>query len=160
MKPAPSHTILAANDRTNQPEAMASIIELAEYAVLKATNVTAALRLALKHEPDRIVSDVSKQQAAVDLPPRLRSDHNLRDSPILPIKAKTVSHPEYEIDSFKDELLEILYRPITLPAEVAKLFKRKRTQYELRRSQEHYFKLLHNANDIVYSEDLHGLQFA
>jgi PAS domain S-box-containing protein len=156
MKQGPSHTILAVNDRPDQLNELASTIELAEYTVLKATNLIAALRLAVEQQPDLIVIDVSQQQTALELHRRLRSNQNLRDIPILVIQPTTVSYPDVDIDSAKDDLLQTPYQPITLAAKIAKLVERKRTQDELRRSRERYFKLFHNANDVVYTHDLQG----
>lgn len=153
MKQGPSHTILAVNDRKDQLNELASAIELAEYAVLRATNVTAALRLATEQQPDLIIIDVSKKQSALDLHRRLRSNHNVSDVPILLITADSVEHPNsFEIDSTKDDLLEKPYHPITLAAKVARLVERKRTQD----AQQRYFELFHNANDVVYTHDLEG----
>jgi response regulator RpfG family c-di-GMP phosphodiesterase len=73
MNQGPSHTILAVNDRTDQLELLTSTIALAEYTVLKAINPTAAVRLAVEQQPDLIVIDVSKNQAALDLYRRIRS---------------------------------------------------------------------------------------
>ncbi len=57
-----AHTILAVNDRTAELEALTSSDALAEYTVLKATNINAAVRLAIKQQPDLIIIDLSKQQ--------------------------------------------------------------------------------------------------
>lgn len=154
MKQGPSHTILAVNDRKDQLNELASAIELAEYAVLRATNPTAALRLATEQQPDLIIIDVSKKQAALDLHRRLRSNHNVSDVPILLITtADSVEHPNsFEIDSTKDDFLKKPYHPITLAAKVARLVERKRTQD----AQQRYFELFHNANDVVYTHDLEG----
>jgi PAS domain S-box-containing protein len=153
MKQGPSHTILAVNDRKDQLNGLASAIELAEYAVLKATNVSAALRLATGHQPDLIIIDVSKKQTALDLHRRLRSNHTVSDVPILVITADPVEHPNsFEIDSTKDDVLETPYHPITLAAKVARLVERKRTQD----AQQRYFELFHNANDVVYTHNLEG----
>ena len=153
MKQGPSHTILAVNDRKDQLTELASAIELAEYAVLKATNVSAALRLATEQQPDLIIIDVSKTQTALDLHRRLRSNPNVSDVPILLITAEAVEHPNsFEIDSTKDDVLETPYHPITLAAKVARLVERKRTQD----AKQRYFELFHNANDVVYTHDLEG----
>lgn len=153
MKQGPSHTILAVNDRKDQLTELASAIELAEYAVLRATNPTAALRLATEQQPDLIIIDVSKKQAALDLHRRLRSNQIVSDVPILLITAHLVQHPNsFEIDSTKDDVLETPYHPITLAAKVARLVERKRTQD----AQQRYFELFHNANDVVYTHDLEG----
>jgi PAS domain S-box-containing protein len=153
MKQGPSHTILAVNDRKDQLTELASAIELAEYAVLKATNVSAAIRLATEQQPDLIIIDVSKKQTALDLHRRLRSNHNVSDVPILLITADSEEHPNsFEIDSTKDDVLETPYHPITLAAKVARLVERKRTQD----AQQRYFELFHNANDVVYTHDLEG----
>ncbi len=157
MKQGPSHTILAVNDRPDQLRELASIIELAEYTVLKATNLSAALRLAIEQQPDLIIIDVAKQQTTLDLHRRVRSNQNLGNVPILLINATTVDHPnDFDIDLTKDDLLQAPYQPITLAAKVARLVERKRTQDELRRSQQRYFELFHNANDVVYTHDLQG----
>lgn len=153
MKQGPSHTILAVNDHQDQLEALASTIELAEYAVLKATNVSAALRLAIEQQPDLIIINVSKPQAALGLHRDLRSNHNVSDVPILVITADTANYRDnFEIDSTNDDLLETPCQPITLAAKVARLVERKRTQH----AQQRYFELFHNANDVVYTHDLQG----
>jgi len=153
MKPSPSHTILAVNDRQDQLKELASTIELAEYAVLKATNLSAALRLATEQQPDLIIIDVSKQQTALDLHRSLRSNYNVSNVPILVITTHALEHPDaFEIDSTKDDILETPYHPITLAAKVARLVERKRTQD----AQQRYFELFHNANDVVYTHDLQG----
>ncbi len=153
MKQGPSHTILAVNDRQDQLKELASTIELADYAVLKATNLSAALRLATEQRPDLIIIDVSKQHTALDLHRRLRSNQNVNDVPILVITADTVKHRNnFEIDSTKDDVLETPYHSITLAAKVARLVERKRTQD----AQQRYFELFHNANDVVYTHDLQG----
>jgi|SRR5215213_1354225 len=156
MKQGPSHTILAVNDRQDQLRELDSILELAEYTVLKATNLSAALRLAIDQRPDLIIIDVSKQQTALSLHRRVRSNQELADIPVLVIGAAASHANDFDIDSTKDDLLETPYQPITLAAKVARLVERKRTQDELRRSQERYFELFHNANDVVYTHDLQG----
>ena len=85
MKQGPSHTILAVNDRQDQLRELDSTLELAEYKVLKATNLSAALRLAIEQQPDLIIIDVSKQQTALDLHRRVRSNQELADIPVLVI---------------------------------------------------------------------------
>jgi signal transduction histidine kinase/DNA-binding response OmpR family regulator len=133
MKQAPSHTILAVNDRTDKLESLTSIIALAEYTVLKATNINAAVRLAIKQHPDLIIIDVSKEQIALDLHRRIRSTQKLADTPILLIGTK--ANHDFATDSMKDDLLETPYQPITLAAKAARLVERKRIQNELRPSQ-------------------------
>ena len=152
MKQGPSHTILAINDRPQQLDVLASTIELAEYTVLKATSPKAAIRLATEHQPDLIIIDVSKQQTALTLHRRIRSDHNFADVPILVISPTTGNPNDFDLDSTKDDLLEAPYQPITLAAKVARLVERKRTQD----AQQRYFELFHNANDVVYTHDLQG----
>ena len=154
MKQGPSHTILAVNDRTDELESLTSIDALAEYTVLKATNVNAAVRLAVKQQPDLIIIDVSKDQTALDLHRRIRSTQELADTPILVIG--TIVDPDFHLDSTKDDVLRTPYQQITLAAKVARLVERKRTQDELRRSQQRYFELINYANDIVYKHDLKG----
>ncbi|MCA1579670.1 MAG: response regulator [Acidobacteria bacterium] len=153
MKQSPSHTILAVNDRQDQLRELASTLEIAEFTVLKATNLTAALRLANEQQPDLIVIDLSRQHTALDLRRRVRSDQQLADTPILVINVTTASNlNDFDIDSTKDDLLETPYQPITLAAKVARLVERKRTHD----AQQRYFELFHNANDVVYTHDLEG----
>jgi PAS domain S-box-containing protein len=153
MKQGPSHTILAVNNRQDQLRELGSTLELAEYKVLKATNLSAALKLAIEQQPDLIIIDVSKQHAAIDLHRRVRSNQQLADIPVLVISADTVNHrANFDIDSTKDDLLDTPYHPITLAAKVATLVERKRTQD----AQQRYFELFHNANDVVYTHDLQG----
>ena len=154
MKQGPSHTILAVNDRTDKLELLTSSIALAEYTALKATNVNAAVRLAIKQQPDLIIIDVSKEQTALGLHRRIRSTQELADTPILVIG--TIALPDFAADSPRDDLLETPYQPIPLAAKVARLVERKRTQDELRRSQQRYFELFNYANDVVYTHDLTG----
>src|SRR5215213_9906854 len=157
MKQGPSHIILAVNDRQDQLGELASILEVAEYTVLKATNLTAALRLAINQQADLIIIDISNQKAAIDLHRRVRANQQLADIPILVISTDTVDYrSSFDIDLTKDDLLNAPYQPITLAARVAKLVERKRTQDELRLSQERYYKLFHYANDVVYTHDLQG----
>jgi two-component system, cell cycle sensor histidine kinase and response regulator CckA len=155
MKQGPSHTILAVTNRTDKLELLTSTIALAEYTVLKATNLNAAVRLAIEQQPDLILIDVSKQQTALDLHRRIRSTRELTGTPVLVIGTKP-KHFDFATDSTKDDLLETPYESITLAARVARLVERKRTQDELRRSQQRYFELFNNANDIVYTHDLKG----
>lgn len=152
MSQGPSHTILAVNDRTDQLEVLTSTIALAEYTVLKATNPTAAVRLALEQQPDLIVIEVSKHQIALDLYRRIRSVKEIAETPILMVGSKANQHNASPTDSSKDDFLERPYDPITLAAKVAKLVERKRTQDELRR----FFDLIDNADDVVYTHDLQG----
>lgn len=150
----PSHTILAVNDRTDELETLTSSDALAEYTVLKATNTNAAVRLAIKQQPDLIIIDLSKEQTAFDVHRRIRSTPELADTPILVVG--TIANPEFKTDSTKDDLLPTPYQHFTLAAKVARLVERKRTQDELRRSQQRYFELINQANDIVYTHDLKG----
>jgi PAS domain S-box-containing protein len=150
----PSHTILAVNDRTDELQTLTSSDALAEYTVLKATNTNAAVRLAIKQQPDLIIIDVSKEQTAFDVHRRIRSTPELADTPILVVG--TIANPEFKTDSTKDDLLPTPYQHFTLAAKVARLVERKRTQDELRRSQQRYFELINQANDIVYTHDLKG----
>src|SRR5687767_9276277 len=154
MKQGPSHTILAVNDRTDELELLTSSDALAEYTVLKATNINAAVRLAIKQQPDLIIIDISKEQIAFDLHRRIRSTQELADTPILVIG--TIANRDSNTDSTKDDLLQTPYQQITLAAKVARLVERKRTQDELRRSQQRYFELINHAHDIVYTHDLKG----
>ena len=91
MNQVPSHTILAVNDRTDQLELLTSTIALAEYTVLKATNPTAAIRLAVEQQPDLIVIEVSKHQTAQDLYRRIRSNKEIAETPILLVGSKAES---------------------------------------------------------------------
>ena len=153
MKQGPSHTILAVNDRQHQLRELDSTLELAECRVLKATNGSAALKLAIDQQPDLIIIDVSKQQTAIDLHRRVRSNQQLADLPVLVISADTVNHRNnFDTDSTKDDLLDTPYHPITLAAKVARLLERKRTQD----AEQRYSELFHNANDVVYTHDLQG----
>jgi len=152
MSQAPSHTILAVNDRTDQLEVLTSTIALAEYTVLKATNPTAAIRLALEQQPALIVIEISKHQTAQDLYRRIRSTKEIAETPILLVGAKENDHKDSATDSSKDDFLERPYEPITLAAKVARLVERKRTQDKLRR----FFDLIDNADDVVYTHDLEG----
>lgn len=157
MKQGPSHTILVVNDRQDQLRELGSILELAEYTVLKAANQTAALRLAINQQVDLIIISISNQRPAIDLHRRVRANQQLADIPILVIRTDTVDYrSSFDIDLTKDDLLEAPYQPIALATRVAKLVERKRTQDELRLSEERYYKLFHNANDVVYTHDLQG----
>ena len=155
MKQGPSHTILAVNDHPQELKVLASTIELADYTVLTASSPNAAVRLGTEHQPDLIIINLTKQQTALDLHSRIRSNQELAHTPILVITtdAKQI---DFGGDSTKDDLLEASYQPITLVAKVARLVERKRTQDELRSSQQLYFDLFHNANDVVYTHDLTG----
>ena len=152
MNQGPSHTILAVNDRTDQLELLTSIIGLADYTVLKAINPTAAVRLAVEQQPDLIVIDVSKDQAALDLHRRIRSVKEIAETPILLVSSKANSLNASATDSSKDDFLVRPYEPVTLAAKVAKLVERKRTQDKLRR----FLDLIDNADDVVYTHDLQG----
>ena len=149
-----SHTILAVNDRLDQLEVLASIIEQPEYRVLRATTPNAAVQLTTCHQPDLIIIDVSKQKTALTLHRRIRSTQNLTNTPILVISTDA-SQIDF-LDSTKDDILESPYQPITLAAKVARLVERKRAQDELDSSQQLYFDLFQNANDVVYTHDLTG----
>ena len=149
-----SHIILAVNDRLDQLEALASIIEQAEYRVLKATTPNIAVQLTTCHQPDLIIINVSKQKTALGLHRRIRSTQNLTNTPILVISTDA---PKTDfLDSTKDDILESPYQPITLAAKVARLVERKKAQDELDSSQQLYFDLFQNANDVVYTHDLTG----
>ena len=91
----------------------------------------------------------------MDLHRRIRSSHELADTPILVI-GTNANHFDFANDSTNDDRLETPYQQITLAAKVARLVERKRTQDELRRSQQRYFELFNYANDIVYTHDLTG----
>jgi PAS domain S-box-containing protein len=149
-----SHIILAVNDRPDQLESLASIIEQPEYRVLKATTPNAAVQLTTCHQPDLIIINVSKQKLALGLHRRIRSTQNLTNTPILLITTDTAQIDF--LDSTKDDILESPYQPITLAAKVARLVERKRAQDELDSSQQLYFDLFQNANDVVYTHDLTG----
>jgi PAS domain S-box len=153
MKQGTSHNILAVNDRSDQLRELASAIQLAEYTVLKATNLSAALRLAIEQQPDLIIIDTAKQQTAIDLHRSIRSNQQLTDIPILVISADALNHRNnFDVDPTKDDLLDTPYHPIALAARVATMVERKRTQD----AQQRYFELFHNANDVVYTHDLQG----
>jgi two-component system, cell cycle sensor histidine kinase and response regulator CckA len=149
-----SHIILAVNDRLDQLELLASIIEQPEYRVLKATTPNAAVQLTTCHQPDLIIINVSKRKTALGLHRRIRSIQNLANTPILLITTDT-TRIDF-LDSTKDDILESSYQPITLAAKVARLVERKRAQDELDSSQQLYFDLFQNANDVVYTHDLTG----
>ncbi len=149
-----SHTILAVNDRLDQLEVLASIIEQPEYRVLRATTSNVAVQLTTCHQPDLIIINVSKQKTARGLHRRIRSTQNLTNTPILLISTDATQIDF--LDSTKDDILESPYQPITLAAKVARLVERKRTQDELDSSQQLYFDLFQNANDVVYTHDLTG----
>lgn len=155
MTQGPSHTILAVNDREDLLRVLASTIELAEFVVLRATNVSGALKLAIEQQPDLIIIEVTEQETAIDLRNRIRSVQELAHTPILVI-ASDPKALDFVIDSTKDDLLEAPYQPVTLAVRVARLIERKRTEDELRLSQERYYKLFHNANDVVYTTNLEG----
>jgi PAS domain S-box-containing protein len=134
---------------------LASIIELAEYKVLKATTPDYAVDLGTTQQPDLIIINVSQPQTALDLYRRIRTVQELANTPILVI-ACDAKQLDFVLDSTKDDLLETPYQPITLAAKVARLVERKRTQDELHSSQQLYFDLFQNANDVVYTHDLSG----
>ena len=149
-----SHIILAVNDRLDQLELLASIIEQPEYRVLRATTPNVAVQLTTCHQPDLIIINVSKLKTALRLHRRIRSIQNLTNTPILVI---TTDPAQIDfVDLTKDDTLESPYQPITLAAKVARLVERKRAQDELDSSQQLYFDLFQNANDVVYTHDLTG----
>ena len=149
-----SHTIVAVNDRLDQLELLASIIEQPEYRVLKATTPNAAVQLTTCHQPDLIIINVSKLRTALRLHHRIRSTQILTNTPILVIT--TDATQINFLDTTKDDILESPYQPITLAAKVARLVERKRAQDDLDSSQQLYFYLFQNANDVVYTHDLTG----
>jgi PAS domain S-box-containing protein len=155
MTQGPSHTILAVNDREDLLRVLASTIELAEYVVLPATNLSGALKLAIEQQPDLIIIEVTEQETAIDLRNRIRSVQELANTPILVI-ASDAKPLDFVVDSAKDDLLKAPYQSITLAARIARLVERKRTQDELQSSQQLYFDLFQNANDVVYTHDLTG----
>ena len=149
-----SHTILAVNDCLDQLEILASIIEQLEYRVLRATTPNIAVQLTTCHQPDLIIINLSKQKTAFRLHRRIRSTQNLTNTPILVIT--TDATQINFLDTTKDDILESPYQPITLAAKVARLVERKRAQDDLDSSQQLYFYLFQNANDVVYTHDLTG----
>ena len=155
MKQGPSHTILAVNDCPDQLEVLASIIELAEYTVLTATTPSAAVKLGTEQQPDLIIINLSESQTASTLHRRVRAVQELANTPILVI-ASDPMQVDFIGDSTKDDLLQAPYQQITLAAKLARMVERKRTQDELHSSQQLYFDLFQNANDVVYTHDLSG----
>ena len=155
-----NYTVLALNDLPEQLELLSSILKTAGYNVLQATNPNAAIRLATRQQPDLIVSDVSKPLLdGFELHRRIRSVPTLADTPILVISALHLSDDSQSTGSAhptRDDFLQSPYDPIALVAKIASLIERKRTQDELRHSQERYIELFDNANDIVYTHDLEG----
>ena len=149
-----SHIILAVNDRLDQLELLASIIEQPEYRVIKATTPNVAVQLTTCHQPDLIIINVSKRKTALKLYRQFRFTHGLANTPILVIGTEPTQIDF--LDSPKDDILQYPYQPITLAAKVARLVERKRTQDELDSSQQLYFDLFQNANDVVYTHDLTG----
>lgn len=149
-----SHIILAVNDRLDQLELLASIIEQPEYRVIKATTPSAAVQLTTCHQPDLIIINLSKRKSALKLYRQFRSTHGLANTPILVIGIEP-NQIDF-LESTKDDILQYPYQPITLAAKVARLVERKRTQDELDSSQQLYFDLFQNANDVVYTHDLTG----
>lgn len=154
-----NYTVLALNDLPEQLELLSSILKTAGYNVLQATNPNAAIRLATRQQPDLIVSDVSKPLLdGFELHRRIRSVPTLADTPILVIsalpsndnQAMSTAHPT------RDDFLESPYDPIALVVKISSLIERKRTQDDLRHSQERYIELFDNANDIIYTHDLEG----
>ena len=113
-----------------------------------------AVQLGIQQQPDLIIINVSKQKTALGLHRRIRSTQDLTNTPILVISTEATQIDF--IDSTKDDILESPYQPITLAAKVARLVERKRTQDELDSSQQLYFDLFQNANDVVYTHDLTG----
>jgi len=155
-----NYTVLALNDLPEQLELLSSILKTAGYDVLQASNPNAAIRLATRQQPDLIVSDVSKPLLdGFELHRRIRSVPVLADTPILVISALHLPDNSEAISNAhptRDDFLESPYEPLALVAKVATLIERKRTQDELRHSQERYIELFDIANDIVYTHDLEG----
>src|ERR1043166_5725799 len=103
MKQPPLHTILLISD-TDQLDALASTIELAEYNVLKATTANVRVELATEQQPDLIILDVSKDKSPFRLHRRIRSTQELTNTPILVLTTPATSTDF--LDSTKDDRLE------------------------------------------------------
>lgn len=156
--PSPG-TILVVNNLPDQLQLLSSTLKTAGYDVLEAANPKAALRLAANEKPDLIVNDVSMSETdGIELCRRLRARIDLASTPILLLSTFRVdtSNAVEGIEAGADHFLQAPYDQLALIARVGQLIERKRTQAALRRSEERYRELFHNANDIVYTHDLEG----
>lgn len=159
QKTAP-YTILAVNDIPDQLQILAMHLRVAGYNVLEAANPKAAIRLATDQRPDLIISDLSVPQIdGLDLHRSVRSTRELADTPILVISALHLppdSPKQNASSTTRDDFIEAPYEPLELVAKIARLIERKRTEDELRHSQNRYIDLFDNANDVIYTHDLDG----
>lgn len=108
-------TILAVDDRPENLELAAGILEPSGYRVLTATGIRAALALACESPPDLILSDVMMAQGSgFEFIQAVKADARLRDIPFIFVTA-TMTTPSARKHGLALGAARYLFRPIEPP---------------------------------------------
>ena len=153
------YTILAINESPDRLDSINDILQRAGYDVLKATNPTAACKLAFTDHPDLILIEESNTEQDENLVRRLREIDKTSPIPILLttsaqqlslVKDSEAAYP-YPSDS-----LQIPYTEFQLVIAVTRLIDANCADRIIHQRERRYRDLFENANDIVYTHDLKG----
>ena len=144
--------VLIVDDDRKILDLLAELLELDGYEVSTASDGAEALDLALSFEPNIVVSDVVMPiVGGLELCRRLKDNPRTTDVPVLLISGLITSNDAgiEGLQAGADDYLDLPFRNEELLVKVARLVER-------HRSQKHYRELFENANDIIYTHDLHG----
>ena len=146
------NSVLVVNDEPDQLKLMTSLLHKAGYSVLPAADGLEALAVALREQPDLVISDVSMPRMnGLDFCRQMRADSVLKSVPILLVSAlqKDTESVVAGLRAGADDYLEIPFDPARLVAKVARLLERSRLESS-------YRDLVEQASDIIFTQDLSG----
>src|SRR5260370_9798431 len=159
MEPSKVYTITPVNESSDRLDSINDILQRAGYDVLKATNTTAACKLAFTDHPDLILIEESNTEQDENLVCRLREIDKTSPIPILLttsaqqlslVKDSEAAYP-YPSDS-----LQIPYTEFQLVIAVTRLIDANCADRIIHQRERRYPDLSENATAIVYTHDLKG----
>lgn len=151
--------VLIVDDDWKILDLLVELLKLEGYEVAAASDGAEGLDLAHSFAPDVVVSDVVMPVlGGLELCRRLKEDPQTASIPVLLISGIRKSNDAgmEGLYAGADDYLDLPFRNEELLVKVARLVERHRIGREIRESEARYRELFENANDIIYTHDLHG----
>ena len=153
----PKGLVLAVNLGPDQTEALLSVLDQENLALLTPDDLKAAIAMLGQHSVDLVVCGTgSKKIAEVDLCRQLKSDPAVADIPVLlfasagPARSDLVSR----LEMGADEYVELEAPPGLLRKKVKRLISERRSRRALREAEARYRSLIESLPAIVYVSEI------
>lgn len=149
---ADRHRLLIADDNQLVLDLLVELLVAEGYEVASAPDGGGVFDLALSFEPDLIISDVVMPVIdGISLCRQLKQDARTRSIPVLLISGvrREDAHGLEGLVAGADDYLEVPFRNEALLVKVARLTERHRVV-------KHYWGIVENANDIIYTRNMDG----